>query len=282
MTPKVSGLDRWKFLTPVKTLYKDKIQLAVTCPSISNISALAIKNFVSIKRNLFLLFFLFISPALFIILNCVSIGNTPRSIPVGIVNLESNCSDKSYIRTCQADLLGCYLEQSLNGSDGFDLKSFSTVSDMYLDAKVAAVRATFIIPKNFSVSYLKRILKTDEFDEFIYFYDILDDELIGEYEKIYISMDMSLKPMLGFIRTALRSTLTTFNEKVNKMCANDIGDELDCDVSFDPTASLGDEDFGFLEYITPGNLIMPIYFMAVARTADAFIGERSQGLLERS
>ena len=65
------------------------------------------------------------------------------------------------------------------------------------------------------------------------------------------------------------------------MCANDIGDELDCDVSFDPTASLGDEDFGFLEYITPGNLIMPIYFMAVARTVDAFIGERSQGLLER-
>ena len=162
------------------------------------------------------------------------------------------------------------------------MKSFSTVSAMYKEAKIAAVRATFIIPQNFSVSYLKRILKTDEFDEFIYFYDVLDDDMIGVNEKISISMDMSHKPMANFIRKALHTTLSKFDKSVNKICANDIGDELDCSVSFDPTASLGDDDFGVLEYNTPGNIIMPIYFMAVARTVDAFIGERSQGLLERS
>ena len=277
-----SGQNSWKLLTLARLPSKGQMKGAVNCPSISNIYALANKNFITIKRNLPLLFFLFISPALFVILNCISIGNSPRSIPIGVTNLESNCSDPIFTSSCQADMLSCYLEESLNGSGGFDLKKFSSVSKMYAEAKIAAVRATFIIPQNFSVSYLKRILKTVEFDEFIYFYDILDDELIGEYEKIYIAMDMSYKPMLSFIRQALKKTLSNFDEKVKKICENDIGDDLDCALSFDPTASLGDEDFGFLEYLTPGNIVMPIYFMAVARTADAFISERSQGLLERS
>ena len=103
------------------------------------------------------------------------------------------------------------------------MKSFSTVSATYMEAKVVAVRATFIIPKNFSIRFLKRILKTDRW---IYFYDILDDELIGDYEKIYIYVDMFYKPMAGFLRKALQTSLSKFDEKVNKMWANDIGDEL--------------------------------------------------------
>jgi len=91
-----------------------------------------------------------------------------------------------------------------------------------------------------------------------------------------------LKPIAGFIKQGIKTTLTKFQDKVNIMCADDIGDEFDWAVSFEPTASLGNEDYDFLEYITPGSIVCPIYFLAVARTAEAFIAERSQGLLERS
>ena len=99
---------------------------------------------------------------------------------------------------------------------------------------------------------------------------------------IHIFIDMSYKPMAGFIRDSILTYLLRFKENVNMMCADDIGDEFDRAGSFDTTASLGDEDFGFLEYTMPGNVVLPIYFMALARTIEAFIGERSQGLLERS
>ena len=166
----------------------------------SNIAALTIKNWINIKRNLLFLFFLFIVPAILISCNYLAFRGKPRIIHVGVVNFENNCLDKTFIQTCEADLLGCYFELSLNGSGGFAIQSFSNVSQMMLEAKRGSVQATFIIPQNFSVSYLKRTLKTSKYDEFTFFYNILDDELIGEHEKIYISMDMSLKPIAGFIR----------------------------------------------------------------------------------
>ena len=265
-----------------KLSLKELTKGSFNIPSASNIFALTMKNLIGIKRNLPILFFMFIAPALFVVLNCVSIGNSPRNIPIGLVNFESNCSDKIFTKSCQANLLSCYLEQSLNGTDGLNLQKFSNESEMFDSAKKSNVRATFIVPQNFSVSYLKRVLKTNEYDEFVYFYDIFGDELVGENEKILISMDMSIQPITDFIRKALKTSIRNFDRRLKKLCKNDIGDELDFAVASDPTASLGNQDFGYLEFITPINIVMPIYFMAVARTVDAFITERAQGLLERA
>merc|ERR1712198_784538 len=44
----------------------------------------------------------------------------------------------------------------------------------------------------------------------------------------------------------------------------------------------GERDPSFTEFMAPGIIIMIIYFLAVALTGEAFIMERSGGLLERS
>ena len=44
----------------------------------------------------------------------------------------------------------------------------------------------------------------------------------------------------------------------------------------------GDSEPSFTEFMSPGIIIMIIYFLAVALTGEAFIMERSSGLLERS
>ena len=44
----------------------------------------------------------------------------------------------------------------------------------------------------------------------------------------------------------------------------------------------GDKEPSFTEFMAPGIIIMIIYFLAVALTGEAFIMERSGGLLERS
>jgi len=48
------------------------------------------------------------------------------------------------------------------------------------------------------------------------------------------------------------------------------------------TPIYGDQEPSFTEFMAPGIIILIIYFLAVALTGEAFISERSSGLLDRS
>ena len=61
-------------------------------PNLSNISALVIKNWITMKRSPVLFIFIFLLPGLLMSLTCISIGIDPVNLPVGVLNHETNCS----------------------------------------------------------------------------------------------------------------------------------------------------------------------------------------------
>ena len=95
-----------------------KSKPGITTPSISNVAALFVKNWITMKRNLPLLFFVFFHPGIVLLINSVTVGLSPRNLPIAVVNLESSCSDKYYQTKCEATQLGCYTQQSLNSMSG--------------------------------------------------------------------------------------------------------------------------------------------------------------------
>ena len=88
---------RGLFTTNSTFLHSDqdeKEQPSWTCPApkLSNILALLIKNWITMKRNPVLLIFIFFLPGIFMVLTCISIGIDPVDLPVGVVNYETNCT----------------------------------------------------------------------------------------------------------------------------------------------------------------------------------------------
>eukprot|EP00092_Neocalanus_flemingeri_P036672 GFUD01039927.1.p1 GENE.GFUD01039927.1~~GFUD01039927.1.p1 ORF type:complete len:741 (+),score=162.42 GFUD01039927.1:103-2325(+) len=261
---------------------KSKPKMSVTLPSISNIVALFLKNWITMKRNLLLLLFVFFLPGIVLLINSVTIGLSPRNLPLALVNLESDCSDDFYVTRCEANLLGCYFQQSLNKSETVNLIPYSSVSDAIRDTENAVVRGKIEIPGNFSVSFLKRLLNDWRYNQFIYYYGIEDDDLVGKFEKVSISLDMSDPQLALFITKAITKSLDDFIGDVSALCKEDLGDGIDLSMITITDPILGDEDTDFQEFITPGIIALAIFFLAMALTSESFIAERSQGLLERS
>merc|ERR1719430_2243474 len=107
---------------------KPKGKVVMTTPSISNIAALLIKNWITMKRNLLLLLFVFFLPGIVLLINSLTIGLSPTNLPMALVNLEGNCSDESYISRCEANMLGCYFKKSLNDSQTVNLLHYTDIN----------------------------------------------------------------------------------------------------------------------------------------------------------
>lgn len=266
----------------IKKKPKQKPKFTLTTPSISNIAALFMKNWITMKRNLLLLLFVFFLPGIVLLINSVTIGLSPVNLPIALVNHESDCSDNFYIKDCEANLLGCYFKQSLNKSETVNLISYSNLSEAIRDSQAALVRGVIVIPGNFSASFLKRILIDWRWDQFVYYYGIEDEEQIGKFDKISVSLDMSDPQLALFITNAVTKSLDVFTNEVSSVCEDHLGDGIDLTMIEIDDPVLGDEKTDFQEFITPGIIALAIFFLAMALTSESFIAERSQGLLERS
>ena len=68
-----------------------KPKTAFTLPSSSNVAALLIKNWITMKRNILLLLFVFFLPGIVLLINSLAIGLSPTHLPLALVNLENDC-----------------------------------------------------------------------------------------------------------------------------------------------------------------------------------------------
>eukprot|EP00090_Calanus_glacialis_P008173 TRINITY_DN16497_c0_g1_i1.p1 TRINITY_DN16497_c0_g1~~TRINITY_DN16497_c0_g1_i1.p1 ORF type:complete len:734 (+),score=117.42 TRINITY_DN16497_c0_g1_i1:53-2254(+) len=260
---------------------KEKKNVSLTLPSLSNTAALCMKNWITMKRNFLLLLFVFFLPGLILLINCITIGHSPINLPIGLVNYESDCSENYYISNCEANLLGCYFKQSLNKSETVNLISYTNESEAIRDTEAALLRGMIVIPEHFSTSVLKRILSDWRFDHFIYYYGV-EDKDVGKFDKISLSLDASDPQLALFVTKAVTEALDSFTKEVSELCKEDLGDIIDLSILSVGDPLLGDEDTDFREFITPGITALTIFFLAMALTSESFIAERSQGLLERS
>jgi len=268
----------------IKKSPKRKPKTTVHLPSFSNIAALFIKNWITMKRNILLLLFVFFLPGIVLLINSLTIGLAPKNLPLALVNLESNCTDEGYVKRCEANMLGCYFKKSLNDSQTVNLIHYSDISQAEADVRNAIVRGMVVVPEHFSVSYLKRILgeQSWRWDQFLFFYDEVD-EGVATNEIVNIALDASDPQLVLFINKAISEAVEDMVANISSLCEEDLGDKgIDLTIVKVGSPLLGDDDSDYREFITPGMICVAIFFLAMALTSESFITERSQGLLERS
>ena len=253
-------------------------------PSYSNIAALFVKNWITMKRNLLLLLFVFFLPGIVLLINSLTIGLSPRNLPLALVNLEANCTDETFVSRCEADMLGCYFKKSLNDSQTVHLIHYPSISSAERAVRAAVVRGLVVVPEHFSVSYLKRILGVNSWrwSDFTYFYSVVDED-VPTNETINIALDASDPQLVLFIKKAITEAVDNMVANITELCEEELGDEgIDLSMVTVGSPLLGDENSDYREFITPGMICVAIFFLAMALTSESFITERSQGLLERS
>ena len=251
-------------------------------PSLTNIAALFIKNWITMKRNILLLLFVFFLPGIVLFINSIAIGQDPKNLPIAFVNQENDCSEKFYLKSCEANLLGCYFQQALNDSSLVSLIPYTNVSQANLDTEKGLVHGSIVVPPNFSVSYLKKILDTWRFNNFLFSYQE-DDTDVATDATIDIALDASDPQLSLFMKKAISDSMDELIVNVSRLCEEDLpasGINLKMFTISDPL--LGTEDSDYREFITPGMICCGVFFLAMALTSESFITERSQGLLERS
>ena len=259
-------------------LCKEKISRR---PSFCNILAMTLKNWIMIRRNLLMLYFMFLAPAFLCILDCIAVGQEPRDISLAFMNYESNCSafDED---VCQPNKLGCHFLQSVKRTANFTINQMDDMDAAVKLAKNGDVKGLITIPQNFSTSFLKRVLDRSMFSKFTFFFGIDDAESIRKDEKLNVSIDMSDPIWAGFLKNYIVQSLIRFQENLAVLCKRSYNIELDFSIMDQINSTIGENVINYTEFITCAAIMLPIYFLAVAKTADAFIEEKSQGLLERS
>ena len=250
-------------------------------------SALFIKNWITMKRNIFLLIFMFFLPACLSAVNCLFLGHDPINLPLAIINQENNCSNQSFRESCEADMMGCYFQTSLQSSQTISLIPYANISRAEDDLVNAVVRGVVVVPENFSKGYFKRILGEQNsgwsaVSQFLNLEDV-DHDGVSTNETITITLDSSDPTLVLFIKNTTTKAVDDTVANISKLCTGDLGDGgIDLSmVTFEPPL-LGSEDSDYRDWFTPGMICLIMFSINMALTSESFITERSQGLLERS
>lgn len=235
------------------------------------------------KRSPVLFLFIFLLPGIIMSLTCISIGIDPVNLPIGVVNYETNCAGISLNGSCEADILSCYYLHALNNTEAVRLENYDDAEAMTRASKTAKLRGSITVPANFSHSLLKRLLKPDMYNEWIYYHGIEENDQIGAGEKLAMSLDTSDTLAVLVVRQAVWESLETFAAIVNAACETDLdGEVVDLTMIEEGNPSLGRKKSTYQDYVVASFLAQMLFFLAMSLTSESFITERAQGLLERS
>nr|CAH0102200.1 unnamed protein product [Daphnia galeata] len=242
----------------------------IRLPSYHRLSALILRNYLLIFRNLGILVFLYFLPALQATIFNLTLGHEPRGLKMGIVNDELNSSQDrvcNYTKNCSYSMLSCRYLTFLK--DNIIQIPFETVPEAMEAGKRNDVWGVIHFGHNFTKEFEIRQNSGDSASF---------ENIIGS--QISVNMDSTNQQIDIFIEKWLLEGFGDFFKDLMISC----GHEPDAGniplVFMDPV--YGQKDTSYTEFMAPGLIISIIYFMAVSLTAGAFVSERKQGLLDRS
>lgn len=220
------------------------------------------KNYIRLKRNVPLLLFQFVLPAIQVILFCICVGNDPFDIPVAVVNEESSADSIAALSTQFLRSINPQLVRQVNFTD------LNLAIDSVKSGKNWGV---LHIPENFTLSINRRFAGLDgELDE-----STLENSTIKVYP------DMTNQPIGHAMEVAFRRAYNDLSKQTFEFLG------LNPALS-DPPIRMESAIYGklelqnYLQYMSPGVLISISYIMATGLTSLAFIIERRDGLYERT
>lgn len=226
------------------------------------ISTITWKNYIRLKRNVPLLMFQFVLPAIQVILFCICVGNDPFDIPVAIVNEESSADSIAALSTQFLHSINPNLVRQVHFRD--------------LSSAIESVRhgknwGVVHIPENFTISIHKRFAGLEG--------EVDDVTLENSTIKVY--PDMTNQPIGHAMEVAFRRAYNDLSKQTFEFLG------LNPALS-DPPIRMQDAIYGkidmqnYLQYMSPGVLISISYIMATGLTSLAFIIERRDGLYDRT
>lgn len=223
------------------------------------------KNYVRLKRNVPLLLFQFLLPAIQVILFCICVGNDPFDIPVAVVNDET-------IET-PADSITALSTRFLSSIDTHLVKQvkYSNLDNAIQSVKEGKNWGVIFIPENFTTSVNKRFAGMEG--------EVDDAALENSTIKVY--PDMTNQPIGHAMEVAFRRAYNDLSRQTFEFFG------LNPALSDPPirleAAIYGKTDMqNYLQYMSPGVLISISYIMATGLTSLAFITERRDGLYDRT
>jgi len=229
-----------------------------------------------------LLTFVFFLPGIFMILSCTCVGINPRDLPIGVLNQEADCRGLSLNNSCEADSLSCYYINSLNRTDAVHLLQYQDAAAMRADLSLSKLRGELFIPRQFTNSFLQRLLSKDQYDEWLYYYGVGEAFEGDAVQQMKISLDTSNPGVALVLREAIFNSLDSFFDKINIECGRELEGDLDLMVVAETEPGLGRMETSFQEWVVPALLALSFFFQAMCLTSESFITERAEGLLERS
>ncbi|XP_040563313.1 ABC transporter G family member 20 isoform X1 [Lepeophtheirus salmonis] len=239
------------------------------------LKALIMKNFIQMWRNIPNLLFIFLLPAIEVLLFCIAIGNDPTNLNFGIVNNEfpyaSNASNYSCstLQGCEFENLSCRFLSNLTNRKDLNFKYFEDEQLAKTEVLNGEIWGYMTISSNFSEAFLDRLWNTLNVDS---------ESLLQSSLRVYLDMtnqqvSFSIKRIIFDSYKDFIGGLMTDCELPSELAASPVRYE-------DPI--YGVENPSFTSFMAPGIIVIIIYFLAMALTGDAFLLERRDGLLDRS
>ena len=132
-----------------------------TCgPSLVNIRALLVKNLLKIRRNIAMLLFVFLLPAIQVVFFCVAVGQKPQGLKFGVVNQEvegdlETCQreNNSLVAWCDLALFSCKMFRS---DETVELLGYTTEEAAYQDVAAGHIWGFINIPENFTSALISQ------------------------------------------------------------------------------------------------------------------------------
>ncbi|XP_059166224.1 ABC transporter G family member 20-like [Physella acuta] len=223
-------------------------------PSKKNISAVAIKNLISMKRNLVLLSFEFMVPVVQIILFCVCIGAEPRDLRVSICNED-------------IDDLGSLFLGFLNNKTITKVMR-DDIDSAVMDVKMGNSWSAMHIKQNFSLDLITR------YDEGLH----ASNQTI-DGSTVWLYMDMSNQQIAFTIQSRVMLAFRDFS----RMLLESFG--YNPSIASIPVGLAkpvyGSFSTSFTDFMAMGLIVSATFFLACGLTTLVFVLERKEGLMER-
>ncbi|XP_040579310.1 ABC transporter G family member 20 [Lepeophtheirus salmonis] len=252
--------------------------------------SLVIKNFIRMWRNIGFLIFQFILPTLQVSLFCLAIGGDLKGMSLAVANEDIGS------KTCTGFAEGCSISENpldyLSFSDpvihpAFNLScrylSFmdkDAVDLVYYDDYASAKQAVELgkhwgmlhFTPRFSKAFPDRVIKLISME-------VPSNQTLFD-SQVHAHLDMTNQQVGHTLKMIMTLSFQSFVEDILQSC-NKSQKILGFPLHFHEPI-YGAMEPKFTEFMAPGVILSITYFMAVGLTAQSFILERKEGLLERS
>ncbi|XP_063369066.1 ABC transporter G family member 23-like isoform X1 [Cydia amplana] len=211
-----------------------------------------------------------------------AIGHDPRDLHVAVVNDEArlspyglsicqNSSLQPIVRydndTCSQYMLSCWLIEEMAKYKVYEIP-FDTIEDAKAEVTNGKLYGAVYIPRNFSEALGERFREGDVPD------DIVDESTVGVW------LDMTNHQISNFLKLKFHKAYEGFTKRTMTACGRPER-LVQIPVHFNEPI-YGRMNGQFVAYMAPGVMITIIFFLAAVVTSTLMIGDRLEGVWERS